>query len=80
MIDRIRNTSVFCYALVCEVDLAFCVNSNVFQQGVALDGVVDIGFAFLVEVDRPKKIAESVPSMFVLAEQCIEAMPRSGFR
>ena len=87
MIDRIRYAGVLRHALVSEVDYAVGVNRYILQQSIALDGVVDIGFTLLVEVDNlgiatalVVEHAFSVPSMFVLAEQCMEAMPRSGFR
>lgn len=51
VIDRIRNTGVFGHALVCEIDLAVFVESDVFKQSVALDCVVDVGFGILVEID-----------------------------
>ena len=47
VVDRIRYAGVLRNALVCKVNLAGCVYGYVLQQSVALDGVVDIGFAFL---------------------------------
>ena len=52
MIDRIRNTGIFGYALVSEVDLSVLVNGNVFEEGVATDCIVDVRFRLLVEVDN----------------------------
>ena len=52
VVDRIRHTSVLCYALVGEVDLAVSSYSNVLEKSVTLDSVVDIGLALLVEVDN----------------------------
>ena len=61
VIDRIRNTSVFCNALVSEVNLTISSNSYVFQQSVTFDSVVDIGFAVFVQVDN-LSIAQDPPS------------------
>ena len=76
MVDRIANAGVFSDALVSEVDLAVSVNRNVLQEGVALDGSVDVGFAFLVEVDNLSiattfvvEDAFVVPSVFVVADE-----------
>ena len=52
VIDRISYASVFSRSLISEVDLAVSVNDNVFEESVALDSSVDVGFAFLVEVDN----------------------------
>ena len=49
---RVRNASILCYALVCEVYLAVFCNCNVLKQCVTLDGVVDVRFALFVEVDN----------------------------
>ena len=51
MVDRVRYTGVLSHALVSEVDLAVCIDSHVFEKGIPLNGVVDIRFALLVEVD-----------------------------
>ena len=52
VVDRIRNTSVFSYALVSEVNLTVSSYCNILQQSVTLDGSVDIGFAFFIQVDN----------------------------
>ena len=52
VIDRIRNASIFCYALICEVNSTVSSNCYVFQQSIAFDSVVDIRFAFFVQVDN----------------------------
>ena len=118
VVDGVGNTSVLCYALISEIDLAFGVEGDVLQQSVALDGVVDVRLRIFVQVDdfgvaatlkvedavvvpavlvvadqqalrsvdrvvlpvpdRPKKMAVFLPSLSVLAEQCMEAMPFSG--
>ena len=43
----VGHTGVLGDALVCEVDVALSIQSNVLQQSVALDGVVDIGLRSL---------------------------------
>ena len=76
VLDRIRNTSVFCYALVCEVDFAVSVNSNVFKESVTTDCTVDIRFAFFVKVDNfcvattfEVEDAIIVPTVFVVTDE-----------
>ena len=51
VIDRIRNTSVFCYALISEVDLTVSVNCYVFKLSVTFDSVIDIRFAVFIQVE-----------------------------
>ena len=51
MVDRVRYTGVLSNALVSEVNLAVCVNSNVLKKSVPSDCVVDIRLALLVKVD-----------------------------
>ena len=76
MIDRIRNTSVFCYALISEINLTISINCYVFQQSVTFDSSVDIGFTFLIQVDN-FSIATTfvveytfvIPSVFVVTDQ-----------
>ncbi len=51
MIDRVRYASILGYLLVCEVDLAFLVYGYVLEKRIATDGVVDVRFRLLVEVD-----------------------------
>ena len=42
MIYWVRYTSILCYALISEIDLAVCIYSYVLHQGGTFDGVVDI--------------------------------------
>ena len=51
MLDGVGDAGVLGHALVLEVDLAPGIHGDILQQSVALDGVVDVGLAFLVEVD-----------------------------
>ena len=76
VIDRIRNTSVFSSALICEVDLTVGINCYVLQQSVTFDSIVDIGFAVFVQVDNLSiatafvvEYAFVVPTMFVVTDQ-----------
>ena len=76
MVDGVRYASVLGHGLVGEVDLAVLVYRNVFQQGVATDGVVDVRFGFLVQVDDLGIAAAFevehtfvVPAVFVVADQ-----------
>ena len=52
MVDWVGNTGVLGYALIREIDLAFCIQSNVLKQSVAFDRIVDVGFGILVQVDN----------------------------
>ncbi len=75
-VDGIAYAGVLCNALVGEIDFAFCVNGNIFQKGVAADSIVDIGFAFFVEVDNlgiaatlEVEHAVIVPAVFVITDE-----------
>ena len=76
MIDRIRNASVLGYALICEINLAICVNSDVLEQCIAGDSTIDIGLRLLVKVDY-FRIATAliveyslvIPTVFVVANE-----------
>ena len=52
MVDRIRYTGVFGYALICEIDLSVCVERYVLKKSVTFDRIVDIRFRILVQVDN----------------------------
>jgi len=52
VVDRIRNTSVLCNALVCEIDLSIRIQCYVLKKSVTLDRIVDVRLRFLVEVDN----------------------------
>ena len=79
VVDRVGHAGVLGDGLVVEVDLAVLVDGDVLEEGVAADGVVDVGFGLLVELDDLGVAAAfEVPFMSVLAEQCIAAMPLSG--
>ena len=49
--DGIGSAGVFRYALVMEIHFSGCINGHVFQQGVAMQGVINIRFGFFVQVD-----------------------------
>ncbi len=85
MVDGIAYTSILGNALVLEVNLAFCVNGNVLEEGVACDGVEDIGFALLVEVDNLGIAATLevehtvvVPSVLVVTDKKTLGVCRKG--
>ena len=42
MINRIRYTSILCYALIVEINLAVSSNSNVLKKSVSPDCIIDI--------------------------------------
>ena len=76
VVDRIRNASVLGSRLVVEVNLAVGSNSNVFEEGVALDSTVDVRFVLLREADN-LSIATTfevehtvvVPTVFVVTDE-----------
>ena len=51
VVDGVGNTGVLGDGAVLEVALAFGINSNVLQQSVAADSVVDVGLGILVQAD-----------------------------
>ena len=76
MVDRVRYTGILGYALVCEINLAFCVKGYVLKQCVSLDCVVDIRLGILVEVDNlcvaaalEVEYAVVVPAMLVITDE-----------
>ena len=76
MIDRIRNTSVFCSGRVAEIDFSGFINDDVFQESISADGVVNIRFAFFIQIDdfgvAPALVIENafiIPAVFVVADQ-----------
>ncbi len=76
MINRIRNASVFSHALICEINLTVSVNCYVFKQSITCDSIVDIRFAFFIQVDNLSVATTFVveytfviPSVFVVTDQ-----------
>ena len=76
VVDGVADAGVFGHALVCEVNLSVSSHGDVLEECVALDGTVDVGFAFFVEVDdlgiASTFIVEDavvVPSVFVVADE-----------
>ena len=76
VVDRVADAGVLGDALVIEVDLAGLVHGDVLQEGVATDGVVDIGLGFLVQFDdlgiaAAFKVEDAlvVPAVLVVADE-----------
>ncbi len=76
VVDRVRHAGVFGHRLVGEVDRAVLAHRHVFEQRIAFDGVPDVGFALLVEVDdfgiaAAFEIEDAfvVPSVLVVADE-----------
>ena len=76
MIDRVRNTSVLGNRFIIEVDLSVSVHGNILQQSVTFDGVIDVRFCFLAQVDNFSiastfvvEHAVIIPSVFVVTDQ-----------
>ena len=51
MFNGVGYTGVLGYALVIEIDLALCIQSNIFKQSITADGIVDIWLRLLIQVD-----------------------------
>ena len=73
LLREVDNLSV---ATTLEVEYAFVVPSMLVVTNQQTFGSVER--VVLPVPDRPKKIAVFLPSMSVLAEQCIEAIPCRG--
>ena len=76
VVDGVGNAGVLGDGAVSEVALAVLINSNVLQQSVALDGVVDIGLGVSIQVDdlcvaAALEIEDAVviPAVLVVADQ-----------
>ena len=74
--DGVGNAGVLGHALVGEIDLAVFVQRDVLQQGVALDGVVDVRLGLLVQIDDlgiaaafEVEHAVVIPAVLVVADQ-----------
>ena len=52
MCDWVRNTGVFCYAVISEINLAVLIYSYVFKKSISLDCLVDVRFGFRIKVDN----------------------------
>ena len=76
MLDGVGNTGILRHALVGKVDLALGVDRDVLKQSIAADGVIDIGFGLLVQVDdlgiaAALKVEDAVvvPAVLVIADE-----------
>ena len=76
MIDRIRNTSVLCYALIIEINLTIFVKCNILKKSISLDSIVDVRLRFFVKVDNfsvasafEVEYAVVIPAMLVITDQ-----------
>ena len=52
MIYWVRYTSILCYALISEIDLAVCIKCNVLKKSVTLNCIVNIRLGLFVKVDN----------------------------
>ena len=52
VVDRIRYTSILCYALISEINLSFCIKCYVLKKSVTFDRIVDVRLRFFVKVDN----------------------------
>ena len=66
MVDRVGNTSVFCYALISEVDLSVFINSYVLKKSVTFDRIVDIWLRFFVKVNNLSVASAQVMTMNIV--------------
>ena len=75
MIDRVRNTSILCYALISEVNLSVLVKSNVLKKSITLNSIVYIRLRLSVKVDNLSvattfkvKYTVVIPAVFVITD------------
>jgi len=85
MVNRVRYTGILGYALICEVDLAVCIQGNVLKQSVSLDCIVDIRLGILVQVDNlcvaaalEVEYTVVVPAVLVIADEETLRVGRKG--
>ncbi|OPZ95302.1 MAG: hypothetical protein BWY72_02177 [Bacteroidetes bacterium ADurb.Bin416] len=76
VVDGVGYTGVFRYGTIGVVDAAVFIYRHVFQQGITFDGLPDIGFVFLAQVDgfgvATTFVVEHsviIPSVFVVTDQ-----------
>ena len=76
MVDRVRYTSILCYALVSEINLSVLIQCNILKKSVTNDCIVDIRLRFFVKVDNLSiastfKVEYSVviPAMLVITDE-----------
>ena len=51
VIDRVRHSGIFCLGAVVVVNFSLFIDSDILQQRIAPDGVINIRFAFLAQFD-----------------------------
>ena len=76
MVDRVRYTGVLGYALISEIDLAFCIRVTFSSRAFRLDCIVDIRLGLLVQVDNlcvaaafEVEYAVVIPAVLVITDQ-----------
>src|SRR5574344_1088201 len=52
MIDRIRNTSIFSYTLIIEINLTIFIYCNILKKSVTTDSTINVRFRLLVKFDN----------------------------
>ena len=85
VVDGVRHARVLGCAAIGEVDLAVSIYRYVLEQCVATDSSVDVGLAFLIQVDNLSvatafevEYAVVVPSVFVVADEQALGVGRKG--
>ena len=76
MVDRVRYTCIFCYALIRKIDLSVCIQSYVLKKSVSLDCIVDIRLRFFIQIND-LRIASTfevedtivIPSVLIITDQ-----------
>ena len=79
VVDRVGYTGIFGYALVCEIDLAVCIYGDVLKEGVTADGVVDVRFVLLGEVDDLGVAAAFVVEYSVIVPAVLVVTDKTAF-
>ena len=76
MVDRVRYTSILCYALVSEINLSVLIQCNVLKKSVTNDCIVDVWLRLFVKVDNLSvastlevEYSVVIPAMLVITDE-----------
>ena len=76
MVDRVGDSGVLSHAAVGKVDPAILIQGDVLKQGIPSDGVVDVRFALLIQVDdlciaAAFEVEDTVviPAVFIITDE-----------
>ena len=76
VVDGVGNPGIFGFGGVTKIDIALLVHHDIFQQGVAPDGIVNVGLMLLAQVDGlgvaaafEIEYAVVIPAVFVIPDK-----------